>query len=181
MTETTPLVPAGPYAAMQDELRKRKNAKFIANLKKISGQKKQTVLPSAVAGHNEWAIRMGFTIQDAIVWRRVCEEAKYASDEIDGDTKLELLFGTIDLASSMGCHPLEIIKASRDQGQKSWHLEDYYAFRDILQNAATPPQSPSQEVAPDAPRKKRMLSATQPDFESDDDIDDKDEETVQVD
>lgn len=173
---STTLVPGGAYSAMQDELRKRRNEKFIKNLKKISGQKKQTVLPSAVARHNDWAIRMGWSMQDAITWRRVCEEGKYASDEVDGDAKLELLLGTIDLAGSLDIHPIEVIKLSREQGQKSWDIDNYYALRAILDRQETPPQSPTTEV-PSAPR-KRALTATQPDFMSDDDIDDK---TVQVD
>lgn len=183
MTETnassTTLVPGGAYAAMQDELRKRKNAKFIANLKKISGQKKQTVLPSAVTQHNEWSVRMGWSMQDAITWRRVCEEAKYANDEVDGDAKLELLLGTIDLASSLDCHPIEVIKISREQGQKTWGIEDYFALRSMMEShEQTPPREPTPTMeCPPAPR-KRQLTATQPDFLSDDDVDDK---TVQVD
>lgn len=51
---------------MTPSQKKEANDKFIKSFKKASGQKTQTVLPSAVTANNEWAIKCDWSIVDAM-------------------------------------------------------------------------------------------------------------------
>lgn len=152
---------------------KKKNEAWIRAYKKASGQKKQTVLPSAVTQNNEWAVRKGWSMQDATTWRGICEKAKYASDEVDGDAIIALLLETIEIAGHCDTHPIGIIHFARTQhDRKVWDLDTLDYLQANLLGEQTPPGSPRETEPPGAPVKRRRdYEATQPDFLQEDTVD----------
>lgn len=172
--------------AWQHADKKKKNDDWIRAYKKASGQKKQTVLPSAVTQNNEWAVRAGWSLTDAATWRNLCEKAKYAGDGAEADGLISLLAETIEMAGHCDTHPIGLIHFARTaHGQKTWDLDtlDYLAAHMLTVDAEKDgAQPPSPEIftevgeAPGAPRKKarvRDYEATQPVELDDDDIEDK--------
>lgn len=113
--------------------RKADNDKFIKAFKKQAGAKTQTVLPTAITAHNEWAVRQGWSICDAMHWRSLCEHAKLAQDEIEGDSTLELLLGTIEIAARCDSHPCGLIAHAREAfGAKTWDIDTLHMMMDQL-------------------------------------------------
>lgn len=121
-------------AAESDAARKKAdNEKFIKAFKRSAGTKTQTVLPSAITANNEWAVRQGWSICDAMHWRSLCEHAKLAQDEIEGDSTLELLLGTIEVAARCDSHPCGLIAYARQAfGAKTWDIDTLHMMMDQL-------------------------------------------------
>lgn len=119
--------------------KKAANDKFIKAFKKSSGQKTQTVLPSATTANNEWAVREGWSICDAMHWRSLCERAKHAQDDVEGDSFLELLMGTIEVAARCDSHPIGLIAYARTAfGAKTWDIDTLHMMMDnILEETDT--------------------------------------------
>lgn len=110
-----------------------KNASFVSAFRKKAGIKVQSTLPSAVTLNNEWAVREGWGIVDATSWRSICEKAKYAQDDVEGDSILELLLETIELAAHCETHPIGIMNFARTSfGQKSWDIDSAHYLREHL-------------------------------------------------
>lgn len=179
--------------------KKEANDKFIKAFKKSSGQKTQTVIPSATTANNEWAVREGWSICDAMHWRSLCEKCKHAQDDIEGDSFLELMLGTIEISGRCESHPIGVIAYARTAfGAKTWDIDTLHMMMDNIleeegpdlpdgvfeEEPPSPPRSAqsSSTAPPPTPRKdeqgwnkrRRMFAAshaTQPDF--DDDIEDK--------
>lgn len=118
---------------MTPSQKKESNDKFIKSFKKASGQKTQTVLPSAVTANNEWAIKNDWSIVDAMHWRALCEKAKFARDDIEGESYLELLIDTVEMAAHCESHPIGLINFARTQfGAKTWDIDVLHMLKDNL-------------------------------------------------
>lgn len=164
-----------------------KNKKFISAYRKAAGVKTQTEIKSAVTRHNEWAVREGWSINDAMRWRALCEAGKFAQDDIEGESLLELIIETIELAAHCEVHPIAIIGTARvSLGAKTWDIDTVHAFkknlladssedenRDNHQKASTTcvdvdndeTQYEDDDASGNASWKKRKYEATQPDYE----------------
>ena len=161
------------------EDRKKKNTAWISAFKKTHGVKKQSVLPSATMQHNEWAIKSGWSMSDATVWRGLCEKAKFAMDDTEGVGILCLLSETVAMANHCDSHPIGLIHFARtSHGRPVWDLDTLDYLKDHLLDevSSTPPGSPEMAVPgalDDRPRTKRRLNfeeqATQP-SDTDDDV-----------
>lgn len=118
----------------QAELKKREaNKKFVSAYRKAAGVKTQTEIKSATTRHNEWAVREGWSITDAMRWRTLCEAGKFAQDDIEGESLLELLIETIELAAHCEVHPIGIICTARESlGAKTWDIDTVHAFKKNL-------------------------------------------------
>lgn len=188
-------LPISATATVSKDVR-TKNEAYIAAMKKASGAKKQTVLPSATTANNEWAVRQGWSMHDAAVWRNLCEKAKYAQDDVEGDGIMALLFETISMAGHCDTHVIGLLHFARttyDRG--TWDIDtiDYLSKNLLAEPSKTVdnldlaiPGSPprraveSKTAAPAQPRAKRRLEyedqATQPytpPSDVDEDVDDK--------
>lgn len=147
---------------------KKKNDAWIAAYKKASGVKKQTVLPSPTQAHNEWAVREGYSMQDAITWRNLCEKAKFGTGDIEAWGFWELLCETVDIAHHCDTNPIGLIAFARASlGIKEWSMETIDLIKDQL-IPEEPNQDDDQEDSSGG--KKRKYEATQ---DIDEDIDDK--------
>jgi hypothetical protein len=162
------------------EERKKKNDAWISAYKKTHGIKKQAVLPSATMQHNEWAIKSGWSMSDATTWRSLCEKAKYAMDDIEGQGILCLIAETIDIANHCDGHPVGLIHWARtEHGRPVWDLEsvDYLKANmlpaeavhhvddddDTVQSPPTTPNPADGVTCPGAPKRKRLTyEASQP-------------------
>lgn len=178
-------------AVINIEERKKKNDAWISAYKKTHGIKKQAVLPSATMQHNEWSIKSGWSMSDATTWRSLCEKAKYAMDDIEGQGILCLIAETIDIANHCDGHPVGLIHFARtEHGRAVWDLESVDFLKANMlpaeadhpveiddDDSPTPPSTPNDPFhgkrkvsAPQAPSKKRVLfEASQP-YELDDDV-----------
>jgi len=99
-----------------------RNKNWIRAFKKATGQKKQSVLPTATTQHNEWAISSGWSIIDAQAWRALLERAKFCHDDAEGEDLMALLLGTIEMGIHCGgVHPIAVINFARCEfGVKNW-------------------------------------------------------------
>lgn len=159
MTATEKLDLLNSTIAAESDAAKKKsdNEKFIKAFKKASGQKSQTVLPTMTNTHNEWAVREGWSICDAMHWRSLCERAKTAQDDIEGDSFLELLLGTIELAGRCESHPVGLIAYARTAfGAKTWDIDTLHMMMDNL-------------LEEDGPAKEGPEFGEQVDIDDDDD------------
>jgi len=97
------------------------NADFMKKWKKARGATIQTKLPTPVTAQNEWAIKSGFSIADAQMWRNLCDKAKYGYDDASGLETLQLLVDTIDMATQCDGHPIGLMNYGRSAfAQQRW-------------------------------------------------------------
>jgi hypothetical protein len=156
--------------------RKKKNEAWMRAFKKTHGIKKQSVLPSATTQHNEWAIKEGWSMMDANTWRSICEKAKFATDDTEGEGILCLISETIAMAGHCDAHPIALIHLARTQYErKVWDLDALDYMKEHMLHDASVPNTPEHAVessVPSAPRKRRMIEdqASQPFSLSDDDV-----------
>jgi len=113
---------------------KTKNSKFIAEMKKKSGANLlQQKLPSAASAHNEWAIKQGLEMRDAQTWRALCEKLKYVKDDEAAEELLQLVEGTIRMATHCEATPVHLIHYARTAFNRSqWSLASLQFMRDHL-------------------------------------------------
>lgn len=70
---------------------------------------------------------------DACHWRSLCEKAKYAQDDIEGESYLELLVETIEMAAHCESHPIGLISFARTSyGAKTWDIDTLHMMKDQL-------------------------------------------------
>jgi len=137
-------------------------------------------------------------MQDATVWRAMCEKLKFAQDDVEGDATILQMMETIEMACHVEAHPVAVIHYARTQmDRKMFDLETLAFMRsNLLEHAELdakdvppPPDSPDFHppsdyirgngnpvtVPPKTPSKKRRLDFDEPTQrmtpESDDDAD----------
>lgn len=168
-SSTTPQtkVPTTPIQISVLQDRKKKNEAFVRAYKKENNIKTQAVLPSATMANNEWAIKSGWSMSDATVWRGLCEKAKFATDDVEGDGIICLLKETIEMANHCDAHPVGLIHFARtSHGRPVWDLDTLdYLQANMLPSGATPEQIMDDDddvTVTTTSGKKRLFQPAQP-------------------
>lgn len=66
-------------------------------------------------------------------WRSLCERVKYARDDIEGESLLELMIETIEVAAHCNSHPIGLIAFARTNfGAKTWDIDTVHMLKDNL-------------------------------------------------
>lgn len=118
---------------LEEAVKKQKNDAYVKAFKKASGTKKQTVMPTAAAQHTEWAVHQGWSMQDAITWRGICEKAKFARDDVESSAWFAVICDTIDVAAHCQTHPIGLIHFGRtSMGLKNWDMDAIEFLKDNL-------------------------------------------------
>jgi len=154
------------------------NAVFIAAMKKASGAKKQLLLPSAATQNSEWAIKSGWSMQDAQTWRALVEKAKFATDDEEGKKLLSLVSATIVMAAHCHSHPVGLIHFARTEyAIKQWDAQAAAFLREnllddvaddvveIVDDAEETEPDRDDESSSGTGKRRKYEHATQPDFD----------------
>ena len=84
------------------------NKSFISKFKKDNKVTVQTKLPSRVEQDNANAVSEGYTVTDAIWWRRFVEEFKYSPLQY-----IDAMALICDMATKCKCHPVGLVHFGR--------------------------------------------------------------------
>lgn len=104
------------------------NKSFISKFKKDNKVTVQTKLPSRVELDNANAVSEGYTVTDAIWWRRFVEEFKYSPLVYIDAMKL-----LCAMALKCKCHPVGLVHFGRTTyGFKQFGVEEVIALRDNM-------------------------------------------------
>jgi hypothetical protein len=104
------------------------NKSFVSKFKKDNKVLTQTKLPSRVETNNAEAVSLGYTMTDAIWWRRFVEEFKFNPDAYSAAVTLVLA-----MALKCECHPCGLIHFGRTTyGFKQFGVEEVFTLRDNM-------------------------------------------------
>lgn len=141
MSSSTTIVKEMPLSAKE---KKEFNDNFVKAFKKQSGVKKQTTLPTASVMHNEWAIKSGWSMADAMTWRCLCEKVKFAQDDAEASALFAVVNDTIEIAAHCQTHPVGLIHFARTSlGVKNWDMD---AIEFVKDNLLMDPTDPDNEA-----------------------------------
>lgn len=104
------------------------NAAFIKQFKTDNNVKTQGKLPSQIEAQNAKAVADGFSVTDAIWWRRFCEMVKYDPDGYC--TGMNILIGIMDRCH---CGPIALIHFGRTTyGFQKFDCDEICQLRDNM-------------------------------------------------
>lgn len=104
------------------------NAAFIKQFKTVNDIKVQTKLPSQIETQNAKAVADGFTMTDAIWWRRFCEMVKYDPEGYCCGMNILL-----EMTSRINCSPIQLIHFGRTTyGFQKFDTDEICTLRDNM-------------------------------------------------